>query len=141
MKKKIVYISLSLDIIHHGHINLIKSASDYGKLIVGLLTDKAASSNKRLPLLDFDSRKKILENIKGVEKIVPQNEWSYYFNILKYKPDYALLLAWNFAKEIISNNVDFLKKGGKFIIPIPKIKIITYKKFNEKNKTINKSQR
>jgi 2-polyprenyl-3-methyl-5-hydroxy-6-metoxy-1,4-benzoquinol methylase len=59
--------------------------------------------------------------------------------ILKYKPDYALLLAWNFAKEIISNNVNFLKKGGKFIVPIPKIKIITYKKFNEKNKTINKS--
>lgn len=59
--------------------------------------------------------------------------------ILKHKPDYALLLAWNFAKEIISNNIDFLKKGGKFIIPIPKIKIITYKKLNEKNKTVNKS--
>ena len=61
--------------------------------------------------------------------------------ILKYKPDYALLLAWNFAKEIIGNNINFLKKGGKFIIPIPKIKIVTYKTYNEKNKTINKSQR
>ena len=48
--------------------------------------------------------------------------------ILKSKPDYALLLAWNFSKEIINNNVKFLKNGGKFIIPIPKIKIISKNK-------------
>ena len=51
--------------------------------------------------------------------------------ILKSKPDYALLLAWNFSKEIINNNIQYLKKGGKFIIPIPNIKIISHKK-NEK---------
>ena len=50
-------------------------------------------------------------------------------DILKYKPDYALLLAWNFSKEIIKRNIKFLKMGGKFIIPIPKIKIITLKNF------------
>ena len=48
--------------------------------------------------------------------------------ILKTKPDYALLLAWNFSKEIIKNNIKYLKKGGKFIIPIPNVKIITYEK-------------
>ena len=48
--------------------------------------------------------------------------------ILKTRPDYALLLAWNFSKEIIKNNIKYLKKGGKFIIPIPKVKIISYKK-------------
>ena len=47
--------------------------------------------------------------------------------ILKSMPDYALLLAWNFSKEIVSNNIQYLKKGGKFIIPIPKVKIISYK--------------
>ncbi len=52
--------------------------------------------------------------------------------ILKSQPDYALLLAWNFSKEIIKNNIKYLKKGGKFILPIPKVKIITYK--NEKIK-------
>jgi hypothetical protein len=50
-------------------------------------------------------------------------------DIAKHKPDYALLLAWNFSKEIIKNNVNFLKKGGKFIIPIPKLKIIDYKNY------------
>lgn len=64
MKKKIVYVGLSLDIIHHGHINLIQKASNYGDLIVGLITDKAISSYKRIPLLDYNSRKKILENIR-----------------------------------------------------------------------------
>ena len=44
--------------------------------------------------------------------------------ILREKPDYAIILAWNFAKEIISNNILFLKNGGKFIIPIPNVKII-----------------
>ena len=48
--------------------------------------------------------------------------------ILKTKPHYALLLAWNFSKEIIKNNIKYLKKGGKFIIPIPNVKIITYEK-------------
>jgi len=52
--------------------------------------------------------------------------------MLKFKPDYALLLAWNFSNEIIRNNINFLKRGGKFIIPIPKLKIITYKNFHEK---------
>ena len=45
--------------------------------------------------------------------------------ILATKPDYALLLAWNFSKEIIKNNSKFMNNGGKFIIPIPKIKIIS----------------
>jgi hypothetical protein len=53
--------------------------------------------------------------------------------IYKFKPHYALLLAWNFSNEIIRNNIKFLKNGGKFIIPIPKIKIIDYKNFYEKN--------
>ena len=129
MKEKKIYIGLSLDIIHHGHINLIKSASSHGKLIVGLLTDKASSSNKRLPLLDFDSRKKILENIKGVEKIVPQNEWSYYFNILKYKPDIMVHGDdWNLSedgKKLKLEAVKALKKINGKLIEIPYTKNIS----------------
>ena len=55
--------------------------------------------------------------------------------ILNQKIDYALLLAWNFSTEIIKNNFQFLKKGGSFIVPIPKVQIITLK--NVKNKIKN----
>ena len=58
MKKKIVYIALSADVIHHGHINLINQGRKYGTIIVGLLTDKAIASKKRLPLLNYSQRKK-----------------------------------------------------------------------------------
>ena len=51
MKNKTVYIELSVDVLHHGHINLINNAKKYGKVIAGLLTDSAISSQKRLPLL------------------------------------------------------------------------------------------
>ena len=127
--KKTVYIGLSLDIIHHGHINLIKSASDYGKLVVGLITDKALSLNKRLPLLDYNSRKKILENIKGVQKIVPQNEWSYHQNILKYKPDIMVHGDdWNLSedgKKLKLEALKALKKINAKLIEIPYTKNIS----------------
>ena len=68
MNKKKVYIALSADVIHHGHINLINNAKKYGSLIVGLLTDKAIASFKRMPLLNYQQRKN-LENINGVNKL------------------------------------------------------------------------
>lgn len=82
-----IYIGVSLDVLHHGHINLIEKASAIGNLTVGLLTEKAISNHKRLPFLTFEQRKKILENIKGVSTVVPQDEWDYSPNLLKYKPD------------------------------------------------------
>jgi cytidyltransferase-like protein len=81
LRKKLVYIGLTADTIHHGHINLIESGKDYGEIIVGLLTDKAVSDYKRIPLLNFEQRKKILINIKGVNKVVPQDNWDYSINI------------------------------------------------------------
>ena len=69
---KTVYIAISADILHHGHINLIKKASEYGDLIVGVLTDEAIATYKRFPVLDYEQRTFIIENINGVKKVVPQ---------------------------------------------------------------------
>ncbi|MDA7713379.1 phosphoenolpyruvate mutase [Candidatus Pelagibacter sp.] len=90
MKKKIVYLSLTADNLHHGHIKLIQEAKKFGSLIVGLLTDLAVSKNKRIPLLNYDHREMIIKNISGVNKVIPQNEWDDSVNIKKLKPDYVI---------------------------------------------------
>jgi len=87
---KTVYLGMRGDIVHPGIINIIREGSKLGKLTVGLLTDSAIASYKRLPYLSYEQRKDIIENIKGVSKVVPQEEWSYIPNLIKYKPDYII---------------------------------------------------
>ncbi|MCU0822194.1 MAG: phosphoenolpyruvate mutase [Spirochaetes bacterium] len=87
---KRVYVGMSADLIHHGHLNIIKEASKYGKVTIGLLTDKAIASYKRLPHLPFEQRKLIVENLKGVEEVVPQETLDYVPNLRKLKPDYVV---------------------------------------------------
>jgi phosphoenolpyruvate phosphomutase len=84
---KTIYLGLSGDIIHHGIINIVQEASKYGQVLAGLLTDEAIASHKRMPFLTYEQRKLIVENIKGVSKVVPQEQWSYVPNLRKYKPD------------------------------------------------------
>ena len=86
MKKKLVYLGISADIFHHGHINIINKAKKLGNLIIGLLTDKAISEKKRIPMLNWSQRHQIISNISGVVKVVKQNEWNYEKNLLRYRP-------------------------------------------------------
>tara|TARA_B100000767_G_C19750099_1_gene530373 strand:- start:378 stop:1673 length:1296 start_codon:yes stop_codon:yes gene_type:complete len=125
---KTSYICLSAETLHHGHINLIKKANKYGEVIAGLLTDKAIVNNKRLPHLSFEQRKKLLENIKGIKKVVPQNHWSQEYNILKYKPDYFVHGDdWLTNGEIENKKraLVALKKYGGKLIEIPHTKGIS----------------
>ena len=78
------------DFFHHGHVNIIVEARKLGNVVVGLLTDKAASSYKRLPVFTFEQRKKIIENIKGVTDVIPQNSLDYIPNLKKIKPKYVV---------------------------------------------------
>ena len=135
MKNKSVYIALSVDVLHHGHINLINNAKKYGKITAGLLTDSAISSKKRLPLLNFNQRKKILENISGISKVVAQNEWEYSKNILKLKPDYMIHGDdWKFGndKNLRSDTIKALKKIGGKLIEIPHTKNISSHSLKER---------
>ena len=79
--KKTVYVGLSADILHKGHINILKIANSYGNVCVGLLTDEAIASYKNIPYLDYEKRKIVLENIKYVEKVVPQKTLDYVENL------------------------------------------------------------
>ncbi len=70
--KKRIMVDMSATIIHHGHIRLLKKASKYGKVIVGLTTDEEVQSKKGYqPELDFEHRKEVLEAIKYVDEVVP----------------------------------------------------------------------
>ncbi len=90
LNNKTVYMCFSTDMIHSGHIRIIQKAAELGKLIIGVLSDEVVSTYKRFPLLPFEERKAMFENIKGVYKVVEQNTLSYKANLEKYKPDYVV---------------------------------------------------
>lgn len=90
IENRTVYMSFSTDMVHSGHINIIKKAARLGKLTIGVLTDEAVMSYKRFPLLPFEERKAMFENIKGVDKVVAQDTLSYVKNLEELKPDYVV---------------------------------------------------
>ena len=88
--KKKVYIGLAADIMHEGHINILKVGYNLGEVTVGLLTDKAIATYKKLPHLTYSQRKIILENLKFVKKVIPQNTLDYRPNLKILKPDFVV---------------------------------------------------
>lgn len=84
---KEVYVGMSADIVHPGHMNIIKEAAKLGNVTVGLLTDKAIASYKRLPYMSYEQRKDVIENIKGVSSVTPQDTLDYRLNLERLKPD------------------------------------------------------
>ena len=90
IENRTVYMCFSTDMIHSGHISIIKKAKRLGKLIIGVLSDEAVIGYKRFPLLPFEERKSIFENIAGVYRVVEQPALSYRENLEKYHPDYVV---------------------------------------------------
>jgi phosphoenolpyruvate phosphomutase len=89
MAKK-VYLGMIADIMHPGLINIINKGAEYGDVIIGLFTDKAIATHKRLPYLTYEQRETVVRSIQGVADVVPQDDWSYVPNLVKYKPDYII---------------------------------------------------
>lgn len=137
---KTVYIAVSADILHHGHINLIKKASEYGNLIVGVLTDEAVATYKRFPVLDYEQRTFIIKNIDGVSDVVPQNTLDYTENLKKYKPDFVFHGDdWKegVQSQIRLNVIDTLKEWGGKLIEIPYTEDISIDKINNVIKNVS----
>lgn len=84
---KTVYIAMSADLIHHGHMNVIEEGRKHGEIILGLLTDKAIASYKRLPVMTYEQRKSVVQNLRGVTQVVEQETLDYEPNLRKYRPD------------------------------------------------------
>ncbi len=89
-KKPIVYCAMSGDIIHHGHINILKIANSYGYVVLGILTNKAISEYKDTPVTTFRHRKLVFESVRYVNKIIPQRTHDYTYNLKKLKPKYVI---------------------------------------------------
>ena len=82
MKKK-VYVSLCADILHSGQINILIRASKLGDVTVGLMTDKAISEYKKIPLLNYTQRKIVVQNLSMVKNVIPQDTKDYRPNLIK----------------------------------------------------------
>ena len=121
-KEKTVYVGITGDMIHPGIINIIQQGARYGRLIVGLLSNTAIATHKRIPYLTYEQRKAVIENIKGVSEVVPQEEWSYVPNLEKLKPDYIIHgddWKTNYLKGIREEVFEVMKKIGGEVIEIP----------------------
>lgn len=87
---KRVYVAMSADIIHPGHLNIIREASKLGNVTVGVLTDAAIASYKRLPYMNYEQRAAVVRALKGVDEVIPQEQLDYIPNLLKLRPDYVV---------------------------------------------------
>ena len=134
MNKKKVYVAMSADLIHPGHLNIIKKASILGEVTIGLLTDEAIASYKRLPYLEFDQRKEIVENIKGVSKVISQETLDYRPNLLKMKPDFVVHGDdWREGIQSATRSqvVETINKWGGELIEVPYTPGISSTKINK----------
>ncbi len=134
-----VYVGMSADMIHPGHLNIIKEASKLGDVIIGLLTDKAIAGYKRLPTLEYEQRKIIIENIKGVMEVVPQHELDYSINLRKIKPDFVVHGDdWQKGVQRLTRQkvIDTLSEWGGKLHEVPYTKGISSTQLNKSLKEI-----
>ena len=139
LMNKVVYIGMCADLIHHGHLNIIKEAKKYGEVIVGLLTDSAIADYKRLPALNYEQRKIVVENIKGVGKVIPQETLDYIPNLEKLKPNYVVHgddWKTGVQKKVRQQVIDKLNQWGGKVIDVPYTKDVSSTKLHNHLKEI-----
>ena len=85
-----VYVGMVCDLLHEGHLNIISTAYEYGQVIVGLLTDEAVKSYKRTPIMNWESRFKIVSALSKVSQVIPQTTLAYTNNLKEIKPEYVV---------------------------------------------------
>lgn len=121
MAKK-VYLCMSTDVLHGGHINIINKAAELGELTVGVLTDEVVASYKRFPLINSDERKALIMSIKGVSNVIDQDTLSYKKVIESLKPDIVVHGDnWKegFQKPIREEVLALLESYGGQLVEFP----------------------
>lgn len=134
-----VYVGMSADLIHPGHLNILNEAAKLGEVTVGLLTDKAIASYKRLPYLEYEQRSIILQNLKAVKEVIPQETLDYRPNLKRLKPDYVVHGDdWKegIQRETRQQVMDCLKEWQGKLVEVPYTKGISSTKLNNALKEI-----
>jgi phosphoenolpyruvate mutase len=132
--QKKVYVGMSADLIHPGHLNILKRASELGDVTVGLLTDNAISSYKRLPYMDFEQRKMVVSSIKGVSNVIPQHTLDYTENLKVLRPDFVVHGDdWKEGVQrlVRQNVIETIQKWGGALVEVPYTEGISSTKLNK----------
>lgn len=117
-----VYVAMAVDLLHPGHINVISRAAELGSVTVGLLTDSAVAKYKRLTFMNFDQRAMLLQQIKGVDFVIPQETWDYRPNLQQLKPDYVVHgddWVTGVQAGIRRQVIDVLSEWGGQLVEVP----------------------
>ncbi len=134
-----VYVGMSADLVHPGHLNILKEAAKHGEVMVGLLTDAAIASYKRIPFMEFEQRKQVIESIKGVSEVVAQETLDYVPNLEKYKPDFVVHgddWKTGVQQKTRQRVIDALAQWGGELIEVPYTQGISSTKLNKALKEI-----
>ena len=122
IRNRTVYMCFATDVLHSGHIAIIRKARKLGRLTVGVLSDEAVASYRRFPLLPFSERKAMMENIAGVSRVVEQKTLSYRENLEKYRPDFVVHgddWRTGFQKPIRDEVCEVLSQYGGRLVEYP----------------------
>jgi len=139
MQQKKVYVGMSADMIHPGHLNIINEAAKLGRVTVGVLTDAAIASYKRLPYLTYEQRAQIVASIKGVDEVIPQTTLDYVPNLRQLKPDFVVHGDdWKegVQKQTRQRIIEAMAEWGGKVIDIPYTKGISSTAMNQRLKEI-----
>jgi phosphoenolpyruvate mutase len=121
-EKKQVYVGMCADILHEWHVQVLKTAADLGEVTVGLLTDRAVASYKRVPLYSFEQRRLVVEGLKWVNRVIPQDSLDYSENLELIRPDYVVHGDdWRegVQKTTRENVIQTIAKWGGEVVEIP----------------------
>jgi len=119
---KTVYVGMSADLVHPGHLNIIKRAAELGEVVIGLLTDEAIASYKRVPYMTFEQRRAVVESLRHVARVVPQSTLDYVPNLRELKPDFVVHGDdWQTGPQQRTRQrvIEALKEWGGELVEVP----------------------
>ncbi|HEY9772717.1 MAG TPA: phosphoenolpyruvate mutase [Planktothrix sp.] len=139
---KQVYAAMCADLIHPGHLNIIREALKLGEVTIGLLSDRAIATFNRFPFLTYDQRCEIVENLKGVSRVVKQESLDYTENLRQLRPDYVIHgddWRQGIQKEVRQNVINVLSEWGGELVEVPYTQGISSDALSEQYRQIGSS--